>query len=81
MTIFYKDGNKVLRTETFNEGDEEKIIKEHVTSLSKDNRNSQRDDNVENLDDIKKLQMIEAGEKKGQLKDDHVYSLNNLNDD
>ena len=69
MTIFDKDGNKASLNETVNEADEEKIIKEHVASLSKDNTYSMRGDNVDNLYDINRLQMIEAGETKKRKMD------------
>ena len=60
MTIFDKDVNKVLPTETVNEVDKEKNTKESITSLSRDNTNYLQDDNVENIDDINELLMIEA---------------------
>ena len=60
MTIFDKDVNKVLPTETVNEVDKEKNTKERITSLSRDNTNYLQDDNVENIDDINELLMIEA---------------------
>ena len=64
VDIFYKEGNKVSQTGTVNEVYEEIITKEHFKSFSKDNKNSQRDDNVVNLDDINRLKMIEAGGRK-----------------
>ena len=53
VTIFDKEGNKLSLTETDNELNEEKISKELVTLLSRDNKNLLRDDNIENLYDIK----------------------------
>ena len=53
MTIFDKEGNKLSLTEIVNELNEEKISKELVTLLSRDNKNLLRDDNIENLYDIK----------------------------
>ena len=64
MTIFDRYGNNFSQIQIVNELEEDAIIKEHVTSLSKDNKNALRDDNVENLDDKKKLQMIESRETK-----------------
>ena len=58
MTIFDKDSNKISLNENFNEVNGDTIIIEHVTSLSKDNKNSLRDDNVENIDNINESQMI-----------------------
>ena len=48
--------------------------------MSRYNKNSLWADNDENLDDINKLQMIEAGVTKiiGHLKDDNVYIFNNM---
>ena len=52
--------------------------------MSKYNTNSLRDDNFENLYYINILQMVEAEETNikrnvGQLKEDNVYLLNNMN--
>ena len=49
---FDKYGSKVSKIETFKEVDKETITKEHVTSLSRDNTNSLRDQNDDNLDDM-----------------------------
>ena len=53
VTIFDRYGNNFSQIQIVNELEEDAIIKEHVTSLSKDNKNALRDDNVENLDDKK----------------------------
>ena len=52
--------------------------------MSKYNTNSLRDDNFENLYYMNTLQMVEAEETNmkrnvGQLKEDNVYLLNNMN--
>ena len=47
--------------ETVKEVDEEKIIKEHITSLSMNNTTSLQADNVEDIYDINCLLMIETG--------------------
>ena len=47
--------------EIFKEVDQEKIIKEHIMPLSRNNTTSLHIDNVEYLDDINKSIMIEAG--------------------
>ena len=68
--------------ETFKEVDEQTIIKELTTSFSSNKKTSLQTDNVEDLYDINYLIIIEAGvtktEKIGQLKDDHVYLLNDM---
>ena len=80
-TKYDKYGNKISIFESFKEVDKEKTIKEHITSLSKDNKNPLQDDNVEGIDDINYLLLIEPGvTKKGQLKDDNVHLLNDMRD-
>ena len=71
--------------ETIKKVYEEKIIKEHITSLLRDDTTLLQVDNVQDLDYINDLIIIEAGvtninEKNGQLKDDHIYFLNGMKD-
>ena len=58
---FDKFGNKFSQLETINEVDKEKIKKEHITSLSRNNTNSPLADNVDNLDDKNDSQIIDTG--------------------
>ena len=60
-TKFDKDGNKVSMFETVKEVYEEKIIKEYIILLSRDNTTSLQADNVDYLDDINGLLIIEEG--------------------
>ena len=68
--------------ETIKEVYEEKIIKEHIKSLSRVNTTSLQADNVEDRYDINDLLIIESGvtkiRKNEQLKDDNVYIYNNM---
>ena len=47
--------------ETVKEVDEEIIMKENITSFSRDNISSLQADNVENIGEINNLLIIEAG--------------------
>ena len=56
-----KHGNKISMYETVKEVDEEIIMKENITSFSRDNISSLQADNVENIGEINNLLIIEAG--------------------
>ena len=60
-TKFDKHSYKVSVFENIKKVNEEKIIKEQITSLSTDNTTSIQTDNVENIGKINNLLMIEAG--------------------
>ena len=83
-TKFDKHCNKVSIFETVKEVDEEKIIKEHIISLSRDKTTSLQYDNVEVLYGINNLLIIELWVTKnwdiGQFKGDNFYLLNNMKD-
>ena len=59
-----KHGNKFLMFESFKEVDDDAIIKEQTTSLSRDNITSLQADNVEDLDEIYNLLIILNSSKK-----------------
>ena len=50
--------------ETIKEVEVYTVIREHITPLSRDNTISPQADNVKDIDDMKILLMIEAGETK-----------------
>ena len=60
-TKFDKNGNKVSMHETVKAVDQEKIIKENIKSLTRDNKTLLQYDNVEDIGEIKNSLMIEAG--------------------
>ena len=70
--------------ETFKEVDEETIIKEHITPLSKDETTSLQNNNFEDLGDINDLLKIKAVVtkifKNVQFKDNNVYLFNDIID-
>ena len=70
--------------ETVKEVDEETIIKEHITPLSKDETTSLQNNNFEDLGDINDLIKIKAVVtkifKNVQFKDNNVYLFNDIID-
>ena len=52
MIIFDNENNIFSLTYTVHEIGKDKITKEHNTSLSRDNKNSLHNDNVQNVNDV-----------------------------
>ena len=76
-TKFGKHGNIVSMFENIKEVDEERIIKEHITSLSRDNTTLLQADNFEGLYEINNLLIIKSGvtKKIKQLKNWSYLSI------